>query len=242
LSVRILVTRPQPAAAQTAAALHARGHAPVVASLVQIDVLSKVDPKAAEWAAILLTSANALAGILKSAGRSAWRGVPVFTVGDATAKAARDIGFTDVTSAGGNVNDLANLVTERLKPPARLLYPAGEQRAGDLAGSLRAKNFEVDLVVVYRLVTARILPEPAAAALTGDIDAVLHFSRASAETFLKAAHKSNLLDAALNKPVHFCLSEQVAAPLRAAGAVRIEVAAQPNESALLELCGQGETT
>jgi hypothetical protein len=42
--------------------------------------------------------------------------------------------------------------------------------------------------------------------------------------------------------VHFCLSEQVAAPLRAAGAARIQVAAQPNESALLELCGESETT
>ena len=235
--MRILVTRPQSAAAQTAAALRARGHAPIVAPLVQIDILSKVDPKAAEWAAILLTSANALPGILKSAGRSAWRGIPVFTVGDATAKAARDMGFTDVTSAGGNVSDLANLVTERLKPPARLLYPAGEERSGDLAESLRAKNFEVDLVVVYRFVTARVFPEPAAAALAGDIGAVLHFSRASAEAFLKAAHNSNLLEAALNKPVHFCLSEQVAAPLRAAGAARIQVAAQPNESALLELCG-----
>jgi uroporphyrinogen-III synthase len=236
LSVRILVTRPQPAAAQTAAALRARGHAPIVAPLVQIDILSKIDPKAAEWAAILLTSANALLGIQKSAGRSAWRGVPVFAVGDATAKAARDMGFTDVTSAGGNVSDLANLVTERLKPPARLLYPAGEERSGDLAESLRAKNFEVDLVVVYRFITARVLPEPAAAALAGEIDAILHFSRAGAEGFLSAARNSNLLEVALKKPIHFCMSEQVAAPLRAAGATRIQVATQSTQDALLELC------
>jgi uroporphyrinogen-III synthase len=217
--------------------LDARGHAPIVAPLFQIEILCQVDPKTAEWAAILLTSANALPGILKSAGRSAWRGVPVFAVGDRTAQAARDIGFTNVTSAAGNVNDLINVVAAQLKPPARLLYLAGEVRTGDLAGALQAKNFEVDTIVVYRSLIAPVLPEPAAAALAGEIDAVLHFSRASAEAFLKAARGSNLLKVALAEPVHFCLSEQVAAPLRQAGAARIEVAARPTQEALLELCG-----
>jgi uroporphyrinogen-III synthase len=237
VSVRILVTRPQPGAADTALALRTRGHDPIVAPLFQIEILSKVDPKAADWAAILLTSANALPAILKSAGRSAWRGVPVFAVGDRTAQAARDAGFTNITSAAGNVNDLIGVVATQLKPPARLLYLAGEDRAGDLAGALQAKNFVVDTVVVYRFVIEPALPEPATTALAGEIEGVLHFSRASAQAYLNAARNSRLLEVALNKPIHFCMSAQVAAPLRQAGAARIRVAGQPNEDALLELCG-----
>jgi uroporphyrinogen-III synthase len=235
--VRILVTRSQPQAAQTAADLRARGHEPIIAPLFEMERLADVDPKTGPWDAILLTSANGLWGIVSFAHDKKWHGIPVFAVGDVTAKAAREMRFADVTSAGGNVNDLVNLVATRLQPPARLLYLAGEERAGDLAGALRAKNFEVDLVVVYRFLTVQCLPEPAAAALAGEIDAVLHFSRAGAEDFLKAARGSNLLEAALTKPVHFCLSEQVAAPLRQAGAARIQVAAQPTQDALLELCG-----
>lgn len=235
--MRILVTRSQPQAAQTAADLRARGHEPIIAPLFEMERLADVDPKTGPWDAILLTSANGLWGIVSFAHDKKWHGIPVFAVGDVTAKAARDMRFADVTSAGGNVNDLVNLVATRLQPPARLLYLAGEERAGDLAGALRAKNFEVDLVVVYRFLTVQCLPEPAAAALAGEIDAVLHFSRAGAEDFLKAARGSNLLEAALTKPVHFCLSEQVAAPLRRAGAARIQVAAQPTQDALLELCG-----
>ncbi len=235
--MRILVTRSQPQAAQTAADLRARGHEPIIAPLFEMERLADVDPKTGPWDAILLTSANGLWGIVSFAHDKKWHGIPVFAVGDVTAKAAREMRFADVTSAGGNVNDLVNLVATRLQPPARLLYLAGEERAGDLAGALRAKNFEVDLVVVYRFLTVQCLPEPAAAALAGEIDAVLHFSRASAEDFLKAARGSNLLEAALTKPVHFCLSEQVAAPLRRAGAARIQVAAQPTQDALLELCG-----
>jgi len=235
--VRILVTRPLPRADATAAALRARGHEPIVAPLFEIEPLGEVDPKTGPWGAILLTSANALGGIASFARNSQWRGVPIFAVGDVTAKAARDTGFTQVTSARGNVHDLINLVATRLQPPTRLLYLAGEERAGDLAGALRAKDFEVDLVVVYRLITARVLPEAAAAALAVHIDAILHFSRAAAEAFLDAARNSNLLEAALNTPVHLCMSEQVAAPLRKAGAVRVQIAARPNEDTLLELCG-----
>jgi uroporphyrinogen-III synthase len=237
LNVRILVTRPQPGAAQTADALRTRGHAPIVAPLFQIEILSKVDPKAVEWAAILLTSANALPAILKSAGRSAWRGVPVFAVGDRTAQAARECGFTNVISAAGNVNDLIGVIAAQLKPPARLLYLAGEERTGDLSGALQARNFAVDTFVVYRVLIAPALPEPAAAALAGDIEGVLHFSRRGADAFLNAARKSRLLAAALSKPIHFCMSEQVAARLREAGAMHIQVAPRPNEDALLELCG-----
>jgi uroporphyrinogen-III synthase len=235
--LRILVTRPQPSAADTAMALRARGHAPIVAPLLQIEIFAEIDPDTGAWDAILLTSANALCGIGKFASRRELRDLPIFTVGDATAKTARDNGFTNVNSADGNVDDLADLVGSRLKPPARLLYVAGEERARDLAGALRARNFEVDLAVVYRLVGAKLLPEPAAAALGSEIDGVLHFSRQSAAAFINAARNSRLLKAAMTKPVHFCMSEQVAAPLRAAGAANIRVAARPDEQGLLELCG-----
>ncbi len=235
--MRILVTRPQPRAADTAAALRARGHDPIVAPLSEMQYLGDADPKDGPWDAILLTSANGLWGIVSFAHDKKWHGIPVFAVGDVTAKAARNMRFANVTSADGDVTALVNLVTARLRPPARLLYLAGEERAGDVAGALRRENFEVDMVVVYRFVTAQILPAPAAAALQGELEGVLHFSRASAENFLNAARNSDLLDAALNKPVHFCLSDQVAGPLREAGAAHIRVALRPTQEALLELCG-----
>ncbi len=45
------------------------------------------------------------------------------------------------------------------------------------------------------------------------------------------------LQEALAKPVHYCLSERIAEPLRQAGAANIRVAARPDEAALIELCG-----
>jgi uroporphyrinogen-III synthase len=233
--VRLLVTRSQPNAARTAAAVRALGHEPIVAPLFEIEILSEVDPDNGPWAAILLTSANALWGAAAFLWRGDGHGVPVFAVGERTAQAAREVGFTAVTSAAGDVDALAALVAARLKPPARLLYLAGEERAGDLAGALRAKDFVVDTVQVYCTVAVETLPPEAAAALGGAIDGVLHFSRRSAEAFLTAARNSGLLEAALTKPTHYCLSARIAEPLREAGAADVRAAARPDETALLAL-------
>ena len=233
-AVRLLLTRPQPDAARTAVALRALGHEPIVAPLIGIEVISEVDPDGGPWAAILLTNANALWAIAGFAWRDDWRDLPIFAVGDRTAQAVRENRFTAVTSAGGDVNDLANLVAARLNPPARLLYLTGEDRSGDLAGTLRARGFVVDMVVVYRAMVAETLPAEAATALTSGIDGVLHYSRRSAETYVSAARAAGLLASAL-KPIHFCLSAQVAEPLAQAGASAIRIAPRPVETDLIGL-------
>jgi uroporphyrinogen-III synthase len=214
--------------------LRALGHEPIVAPLIGIEIVSEVDPDGGPWAAILLTSANALWGIAGFAWRDDWRDLPIFAVGDRTAQAVRDAGFTAVTSAGGNVNDLAVLVAAHLNPPARLLYLTGEDRSGDLAGALRARGFVVNIVVVYRAMVAETLPAQAATALTSGIDGVLHYSRRSAEAYVSAARGAGLLASAL-KPTHFCLSAQVAEPLAQAGAADIRIAPRPVEADLIGL-------
>ena len=233
-AVRLLLTRLQLDAARTAVALRALGHEPIVAPLIGIEVVSEVDPDGGPWAAILLTSANALWSIAAFARRDDWRDLPIFAVGDRTAQAVRDAGFTAVTSAGGNVNDLAALVAAHLNPPARLLYLTGEHRSGDLAGALRARGFVVNIVVVYRAMVAETLPAQAATALTSGIDGVLHYSRRSAEAYVSAARGAGLLASAL-KPTHFCLSAQVAEPLAQAGAADIRIAPRPVETDLIGL-------
>ena len=127
------------------------------------------------------------------------------------------------------------LVAERLKHGEPLLYLAGADRSEDIATDLAAQNFLVRTVVVYRAVRANALPAAAAEVLKGGIDGVLHFSRRSAEAYVKATLAAGLSEAAIKKPVHFCLSGGVAQPLTEAGAVDIRIARAPSEAALLEL-------
>lgn len=235
--MRLLLTRPAADAERTAAALRDRGHEPIVAPLLDIEISSDAMLGAGPWAAILITSANAVRAVALHRRRDELRHIPTFTVGDRSGQAMRETGFTDVSSAAGDVSDLAKLVAARVAPEARLLYLAGEERSGDLAGLLRAQHYTVETMLVYRAVIAEQLPRHAGAALAAGIDGVLHFSRRSAEAYVTASRNAGLLETALRGPVHFCLSARVAEPLTQAGATTVRIAARPDEAALIELCG-----
>jgi uroporphyrinogen-III synthase len=242
--VRLLVTRPEPDGERTAQALRARGHAVVLAPLLRMETIAFVLPEQA-FSAVVLTSANAARAIADHPGRAQLTALTAFTVGRRTAEAARALGFRDVRSADGDKGDLVDLLradllrTDLLRiessDRAPLLYLAGEDRAGDLA----AAGLPVHTAVVYRALKADHFPPPVAAALAqAELDGVLHFSARSAEAYLDCAARGGIGNQAL-APVHYCLSRQVAAPLSAAGAVVVRVAARPDEAALLELVGEG---
>ena len=230
-----MVTRPEPDAERTAAALRALGHKVIVVPLVRIEATADAAIGGGPWAAILITSANAAAAIARHKRLPELRRLPVFAVGDRSAEAMRAIGFGGVASADGDAGDLARLVAARIKPGAPLLYLAGLDRSGDLAGALGRHGFAVRTVEVYRAVLAVDFPHAAVEAFNRGVDGVLHFSRRSAEAYVTAARSAGLHDRALEKPIHFCLSAQIAEPLARAGGGNVRVAPVPVEAALLAL-------
>jgi len=229
--MHLLVTRPSPDGERTAQALRERGHRVTLAPVLQLEII-EIALGDGPYAAVVMTSANAARAIAQHPQLPSLTGLPVFTVGAHTAVAARRIGFARVMSADGALPDLARLVVASL-PPGRLLYLAAEQRAGDLK-LLAAGGFAVDTVVAYRMVANPVLAQDLFAALKARLDGVLHYSGRSAEMFLAGAKAAGVLDAACALP-HYCLSADVAAPLRGAGAATVKIAAQPNEAAMMAL-------
>ena len=155
--MRVALTRPQADSERTAATLCARGHRVLIAPLM------RVEPEAADcsggWGAVVITSANAPAAIADTPAREALLKLPLFAVGRRSADAARHAGFSNVTSAGGDVRDLVRLiVARRADASAPLLYLAGEDRASDLIGELSARGIAVEMRIVYRAVTAPFPP------------------------------------------------------------------------------------
>jgi uroporphyrinogen-III synthase len=231
--VRLLVTRPEPDGARTAALLGARGHDVVFAPLLRIEFLDFELPDKA-WSAAVMTSANAARAVARHPRRETIIALEAFTVGRHTAEAARAAGFRTLHSADCDKDDLADFLRARTREHSDpLLYLAGEERAGDLTMS----GMPVVTVVAYRAVKIeRFVPAVAAALARGALDGVLHFSARTAQAYLDCAAHERMLERAL-APVHFCLSQQVAQPLSAAGAAIIRIAPKPDESAMIELIG-----
>lgn len=232
--MRLLITRPEPDATRTARALRERGHDVLVAPVLITQTIDAEIKKS--YAGVLMTSANAARALLGHRRGSELTRLPVFTVGVRSAEAAREAGFAQVQSADGGLPDLVDLITTRFAGQSvPLLYLAGEDRAGDLAGDLAARGIGVDTVVVYRAVAAERLPVELAHALSAEQrDGALHYSPRSAATLLRLAAGAGALNGLLGL-AHYCLSDAVAAPLRDAGARRIAVASHPDEAALLGL-------
>ncbi len=238
MSMRLLLTRPEPDAARTAATLRARGHDVILSPLTTIEPLVGREFGDGPWSGSLVTSANAVRALAAHPRADELRSIPIFAVGKHTADAARDAGFADIVSADGNVDDLTELVAARFGGAgARFIYLAGENRAGDLAGALAARGLVVTTVTIYRAAAATRFLQPVQDALVkGQVDGVLHFSRRSAVIYLQCAKAGGLLAPAL-APRHYCLSNNVSEPLITAGAALVAVAERPDEVALIALVG-----
>lgn len=235
--MRILITRPRLDAESFAATLVSRGIDVTVEPLLTIQPVPApvIDLEGVQ--AVLFTSANGVRCFADADPRRDLRGL---AVGDGSAAAAREAGFTQVENAAGDVASLATLVTDRLRPgDGALLHAAGSSLAGDLKGQLEAAGFTVKRTTLYDAIPA---PELSPATLMnlrlGGIDAVTLFSPRSARGFADLWRKAQAPDGAtqgLQKVTALCLSAAVAREIKDLDWRRIEIAAHPDIESLLAL-------
>jgi uroporphyrinogen-III synthase len=220
VTLRVAITRTLPDAERTAERVRALGAEPVLAPLITI-IPCAYNTNVEDAQALLFTSAN---GVRAFPDARRLRAKPVLTVGDATAEAARDAGFSDVRSADGDVGALAVLAKATLQPNAgKLVHIAGDHVAGDLASELRAAGFTIERRVAYAARSALTLPPE----LLQPLDIVLFHSARAAETFVAlGAPNADKLTAA-------CISDAVAQAAGKARWARIIVSPAPRDDALL---------
>ncbi|MCR4283071.1 MAG: uroporphyrinogen-III synthase, partial [Bauldia sp.] len=111
--MRLLVTRPEPDAGETAAKLRAIGHDVLVQPLLSI-VFAEPPADVPTPGAILITSQNGARSLARWPQIAAWRAVPVFAAGPATARAASALGFGDVRFGARDAGSLAEVVLRSL--------------------------------------------------------------------------------------------------------------------------------
>jgi uroporphyrinogen-III synthase len=235
----ILVTRPHPDNEATAEALRARGHVVLLAPVLKFEPVAFHDESEAGYSAIIVTSANAIRALAPQLRDLGLLELPLYAVGEHTAAAARNAGFTDIVVADGDAAALRDKVMQTarskgLNEKSALLYLAGADLSRDLGGELGAAGFNVVTHTTYRMQPVKHLPREVCAGFAAhDIAAVLHYSRRSARAFLEAARDEGVEISALAIP-QCCLSETIAGVLREAGASQLLVAARPDENALFE--------
>jgi uroporphyrinogen-III synthase len=228
----MLVTRPEPDTQVTLAKLNALGIDGVAAPVMVRETLNVSLPAADGFAAMVLTSTNALRALEDRGELAEFLGLPVLAVGDRTAREAEQAGFAKVSSAAGTARDLVNaIVISGLKGP--LFHPTAKHQSADLAKALAPHGVMVVAAKVYDMVAVDRLPDGIVPALGQGIDAVLSYSRRSSEIFAGLA--GELAGPERRKLACLCLSETVAEPLLEARFSRISLADRPDDEAMMTL-------
>ncbi|POF30461.1 uroporphyrinogen-III synthase [Roseibium marinum] len=233
--MRFLVTRPQPDCKRSADKLRAAGHIADEAPLLEFKVMPPEPLDLSGVSALAFSSRRAVSVLRGHPQLADLLGLPVFTVGDATAEACRQVGFQDVRSAGGDFAALGALILREHAGlgPGAVFYPAAQDRAGDLEALLKDGGLACRTRVVYRMEPVEKLPAAVVTALTrAAYDGVLVYSRRTAETLLFLL-KSSGLDAVVPGLKVYAISSQAGEPL--SDIMRVRVADAPCEAALLDL-------
>jgi uroporphyrinogen-III synthase len=222
---RLWITRAEPQAQRTAEAVRQLGWTPVVNPLLLTRPLTGVQI-GAEPDALAFTSQAAVAAHARLQAR---RDLPVFCVGEATARAAREAGFSDVRGpAPGDIGDaraLAARIGQVWPRPALVLNPTAREPAVDLEKLLAERGVTARAVAVYETVAAPTAPPPP------DLAGVLVQSAKAARILAR------LITAQASEMTLWALSPSVAEPLSGIAFRRVVVAARPDETALLERLG-----
>ena len=231
--MRMLVTRPEPDAQATRERLMALDIEAVAAPVMTRQTLAARLPPPDGFAALAVTSTNALRALADLGALAALRPLPLFAVGDRTAHEARLLGFASVTAAEGTLQSLvARIALAQLDGP--VLYPAGRHQSGDMAHALAPHGLMTVMVEIYEMVAETALPAASMAQLqAGTLGAVLLYSRRTAEIFCTLA--ADLPPQRRRALAMLCLSENVAAPVLAHRFSRVLLADHPSEEAMLAL-------
>lgn len=225
----VWITRTQPGADATAKRVRAMGHLALVEPLFEVRDLD-ADLRLQEAAALAFTSANAVRAL---ATRTADRSLRVFAVGEATALAAREVGFRQVLSTRGDVSALvAGIASRKRELNGPVIHLGGADLAGDLVGDLARHGVIAYAITLYETVE-RHAPTKVIECLESIDDVLVHSPRGA------KALAATLRDFAAPTLRAICLSRAVAQPLarmRTSGRIGSVISASlPTEDDLLTL-------
>jgi uroporphyrinogen-III synthase len=211
---RVLVLRPEPGAGATAARARELGLDAVAMPLFEIMPIEWEAPDPAEFDGLLLTSANAA----RHGGEqlAKLRSLPVYAVGDATARAARDAGFDIAVTGDDGIDRLLGSIAANL----RLLHLCGEDHRTPSEPRQR-----IAALPVYR---AMPVAAPDLSAVDGAL-ALVHSSRAGRRLAELVLAPESIAVAAISP---------AAAEAVGSGWESVEAAQAPTDDALLALAAR----
>lgn len=240
MTVRVIVTRPEPGLSRTTVRLARAGFDPVPLPLFRVVARPEqvLQAASARGDVHVVTSANALRATAGRINKSA----PLYVVGPATAAEARAQGYQTIVEGTGDAATLAGMLVETrgtaAAKPLRYVYLAGARRTSALEACLQAHDLLLQVFEVYGTEPIQYARDALDDALddalgAGRRMAVMFFSAEAGRRFVEIAQTVEITGRA-DARAFVCISQSVAETLPAGFAGERLVAAAPDEEAMVE--------
>ena len=209
--MHILLTRPLEDCSEMILKFQSLGHQVSHLPLLNISQLNYEETNFLDYKGIIFTSANAVKFLdLKKIEKN----ILCFCVGNATEKKARNLGFQNTIVAGGNVENLKELILQNFdKKYGKLLYVSGEIVSVDLAQQLEKEGYNVKRLINYKVSHIEKFEEKFINELKLNMpDIVYIYSQNSASSFLNFIKVYQLESLWMNTNL-MCIGEKTSAIL-----------------------------
>ena len=146
--MHILLTRPLEDCSEMIVRFKLLGHQVSHLPLLNVEKINFGEINFSEFKGIIFTSANAVK-LLDT--KKIDKKILCFCVGNATEKKTRSLGFQNVISANGSVQNLRELILQNFdKKKGKLIYFSGEIISANLDQQLINEGYNVKRVINYR--------------------------------------------------------------------------------------------
>ena len=203
--MHILLTRPINESIKTKIILTKLGYKVTIDPLLKI-IFSKNNKNYKNIYCYIITSKNGLLALSKITKN---RSIPIYCIGLATAKFAKQKKFKKVFFADGTGKNLYKIVCKMAKKK-KILHVSGKDITLDIAKKLKNSGYDAKRIIAYKTLQAQNFRNKTILNLSKKkIDLVLFFSKKTAKTYIKLSRKANINNKL--KEVHsLCLSKNIA--------------------------------
>ena len=209
--MHILLTRPLEDCSQMIIKFQSLGNKVSHLPLLKVEKINHDEINFSEFKGIVFTSANAVKFLDH---KIIDKKILCFCVGTATENKARSIGFQNVITAEGNVENLKELILRNFdKKNGKIIYVSGENISIDLDQELIKEGYDVKRIINYRTIHNENFDEHFVKELKLNMpDIVYVYSQNSASSLLKFI-KFNQSEALWMNTNLMCIGEKTSAIL-----------------------------
>ncbi|MDG7056530.1 MAG: uroporphyrinogen-III synthase [Wolbachia endosymbiont of Meromenopon meropis] len=226
----ILLTRPLSDSLDTRNALRRYGYKVYIEPLFTIKYLQP-NISTCQFDVVISTSKNSIKAFSQICKVDDF---PIITVGSSTMQTAKDLGFSDIISAEGNVESLVSFIKNHYSITVKFLYIRGQEVSCDLKKRLSKESFNIKELILYKTIIKKNLTHRCKnLLLSTKIDSIAFFSSQSARIFCSLILKSGLSHS-ISDIVAYSMSKNIADSLKSIKWKKVTTSRLPTKESLID--------